>query len=86
MNTTQIDEGAYRSLQWRVNHIRKITLLMGKTENDERRRHQRRSVIERLYEIKILCQTFNIDFLNYLKEKDIILVEKNDGKIDVHVI
>ena len=84
MMLTQIDPGVYRALQCRVNRIRAAAPRLN-SRSEEKTREARRIILGQLYETRVLCQTFDIDFLEYLKEKDIILVDKPDGRVDVHI-
>lgn len=82
--TPNLDAGLWRALQCRVNHIRKAAPRLN-TKNETQYRETRRLIWSQLYEIRVLCDANGINFLEYLKDKDIILVAKDDGRVDVHI-
>lgn len=82
--TPHLDAGLYRALQCRVNRIRAAAGRLN-TRSETQYREARSIIIEQLYEVRRLCDAFGLDFLEYLKDKDIILVAKDDGKIDIHI-
>ena len=78
--------GLYQSLGWRVKTIKEDAERLAhiRTNVAEYRRIHAR-IIERLYEINVLCKTFGLDPVAYCAEHDIELNPKPNGHIGVTI-